>query len=339
MQTKEQSQVERNRLKELKQLKQLANAYLHFYIKRQQHPQKDWESDLSNRNIAMLKATLNKLNKLQHDDKISEYLEAIRQYPPLSPDATEKEKEDAFQKLSEKFATVFSQSGNLFLLMEINSCSPRLSYFNDLTWFRHGDIQEHLDYGMGKIDETVFEKYLPYQIDRIIETKQSFFSKNIFIDDLILLEASLRLIEEEKYIPSNILIITLIEGLVRKFALLVYKKQNPNCTDKEIEDFAYMRNRSLEALIKNKAWKKDIPLPYSAFTFDYAHTDSPIVNDFEQKFKKHKEANIRIDKKLSEFHKIFTDHVENSVLSDEELRVIGLKYLDGLKDESAYLMH
>lgn len=274
---------------------------------------------MSNRNIALLKAAINKLNKLQHDDKIAEYLEATRPDPRLSPDATEKEKEEAFQKLSRKFATVFSQGGNLFLLMEINRCSPRLSYFNDLTWFSHGNIREHLDYGMGKVDETVFEKYLPYQVDKIIETKQSFFSKDIFKDDLILLEALLPLIAEEKYIPSNILIITLIEGLVRKFALLVYKKQNANSTDEEIEKFAYIGNRSLEVLIKNKAWKKDIPLSYSDFTVEYAHTDSSTVTDFEGKFKKHKEANNRIDKKLSEFRKIIIDHLENPVLSMKNL--------------------
>lgn len=336
---KEEQQVEVNRLQELKQLKKLANTYLDFYLARQKGSEKDWEKDLSNRNISLLKATINKLNRLQHNDKIAEYLEAIRPTPPLTDNATEEEKQEAFQKLSKNFSIAFSQGGNLFLLMEINKCSPRLSYFNDLTWFKHGNIQEHLDYGLGRVDETVFEKYLPYQLNRIIETKNSFFSKEFFKDDLILLETILPLIEEEKFIPANILIITMIEGVVRKFALLVYKKQNPDITEEAANDFAYIRNRSLEKLIKNPAWKKDIPLSYAEFVTEYAHTDNPIITSFEKKFKSHKLANDRIEKKLSEFQLILSQHMQNPNLSDEEFKAVCLNHLEGLKDESAYLMN
>lgn len=341
MTASEEPQMETNRLKELKQLKQLANIYLKFYLERQKFPEKDWEKDLSNRNIALLKATINKLNKLLHTDKITEYLEAIRPTSPLVHNATEEEKKEAFQKLSRNFAIAFGQGSNLFLLMEINKCSPRLSYFNDLTWFRHGNIQEHLDYGFKKVDETVFEKYLPYQIDRIIETKQTFFSKDSFKDDLILLEALIILIEEEKFTPANILIITLIEGLVRKFTLYVYKKQNPNCSDEEADNFIYhdFSNLSQEKLIKNRIWKKDIPIPFSSFLVEYSHTDNPTVTDFEVKFKSHKEANDRIEKKLSTFHKIVKNHLENPTLTDEEMRVISLKHLDYLKEEQQFLMN
>ncbi|MBL0236053.1 MAG: hypothetical protein IPQ02_05395 [Saprospiraceae bacterium] len=336
---KEEQQVEVNRLQELKQLKNLANTYLDFYLERQKFPEKKWEKDLSNRNIALLKATINKLNKLQHDDKIAEYLEAIRPTPPLSPNATEEEYKEAFEKHSRNIAITFGQGTNLFILMEINRCSPRLSYFNDLTWFKHGNIREHLDYGIGKVDETVFEKYLPYQVNSIIETKKSFFTKSCFKDDLILLDAVLPLIEEEKFIPSNILIIVLIEGLVRKFALLVYKKQNPEISDSDSEAFAYIKNRSLEGLIKNREWKKDIPFSYSKFVTEYAHTDSPTLTNFEEKFKNHKLANERIEKKLSEFHVILSQQIDNPTLSEEEFKAVGLKHLDGLKVESNYLMN
>lgn len=335
----EEPQAVTNRLKELKQLKQLANTYLNFYLERQKHSEKDWEKDLSNRNIALLKSTINKLNKLQHDDKISEYLEAIRPTPPLVPDAIEEEKKEAFQKLSKNFATAFSQGGNLFLLMEINRCSPRLSYFNDLTWFKHGDIREHLDYGIGKVDETVFEKYLPDQVNRIAETKKSFFLNEYFQDDIILLEAILQLIEEEKFIPANILIITLIEGLVRKFALLVYKKQNADVTNEAANHFAYIGNRSLEKLIKNPEWKKDIPISFSEFVTEYAHTDNPTVTSFEEKLKNHNLANERIEKKLSKFQAMLSQHIENPTLSDEEFRIISFKHLEGLKCESVNLLN
>lgn len=337
----EELQIETNRLKELKQLKQLANIYLKFYLERQKFPEKDWEKDLSNRNIVLLKATINKLNKLQHDNKITEYLEAIRPTPSLSSNASEEEKKGACKKLSRNFATAFGQGSYLFLLIEINRCSPRLSYFNDLSWFKHGNIQEHLDYGFEKVDERVFEKYLPYQIGRIVETKQTFFSRDSFKDDLILLEALLTLIEEEKFTPANILIIILIEGLVRKFSLNVYKRQNTNCSDEEADNFIYhdFSNLSQEKLIKNRIWKRDIPVPFSSFLVEYSHTDNSTVTDFEVKFKSHKEANDRIEKKLAALHKIISNHLENPILTDEEMKVSVLNLLDSLSKEQQFLMN
>lgn len=336
--TSKETHVEINRLKELKQLKQLANSYLNFYLDRQNYEEKTWEKKLSKRNIALLKSTIAKINKLQHDDKIAEYLEAIRPVESPKSDATKEEKEQASQKLARNFSIAYSQGPNLFLLMEINKCSPRLSYFNDLTWFKHGDIMEHLEYGIGKIDETVFEKYLPYQIDRIKETKNTFFSKDFFKDDLILLEAILPLIEEDKFIPANILIITLIEGIVRKFALNVYKKQNQNVSDEDADAFAYVRNRSLESLIESREWKKDIPITFSELLIEYAHVDHPTVTDFEDKFKKHKAANERISKKASKLQNLLSEQMENRTQTDDDFRILAGKHLEGIREESKYLM-
>jgi hypothetical protein len=265
-------------------------------------------------------------------------LEAIRPVEPPKSDATKEEKEQAFQKLARNFSIAYSQGHNLFLLMEINKCSPRISYFNDLTWFKHGDIKEHLEYGIGKVDETVFEKYLPYQVDRIKETKNTFFTKEFFKDDLILLDAILPLIEEEKFIPANILIITLIEGIVRKFAYNVFKKQNPNVSDADADSFAYIRNRSLESLIESREWKNDIPIKFSELLIEYAHVDHSIVTDFEKRFKIHKDANDRISKKVSKFQNLLSEQMENRTLTDDEFRIMVGKHLEGMRAESKYLM-
>jgi hypothetical protein len=329
--------TEPNRLKELKQLKQLANNYLKIHLESQKITTKKWEKDLLNRNITLLKETIRKLNKLQHSNKISEYMNANRLTPNLRTDATQENNNDVNQVLSRKLGILLSQGNSDFLLMEINRCSPRQSYFNELPWFKHGYIGEHIDYGMGKVDETVFEKYLPRQINQLAETKKSFFSKQHFKDDLILLEAMLTLIREENFVSSNILIITLIEGLVKKFTLGVYKKQNPRTSESEAEE--YISNRSLEILIKKTEWEKDIPLTFVKFINEYAHTSSPITNDCETKFKNHKLAINKIKNKLSEFKEIFDQHKSNSTLSDEELMPIALGHLEGLEDEAQYLMN
>ena len=107
--------VEINRLKELKQLKQLANNYLIFYLEHQKLEKNSWKKDLSDRNILLLKKIINKLNKLQHNDRIAEYLEAIKPTPALNNKATVEEKNKAHQKYLQNFGIIFGQ-GNFFSL-------------------------------------------------------------------------------------------------------------------------------------------------------------------------------------------------------------------------------
>ncbi|MBK9716822.1 MAG: hypothetical protein IPO85_04780 [Saprospiraceae bacterium] len=85
--------------------------------------------------------------------------------------------------------------------------------------------------------------------------------------------------------------------------------------------------------------KKIFLFSYLKFVTEYAHTDSPTLTNFEEKFKNHKLANERIEKKLSEFHVILSQQIDNPTLSEEEFKAVGLKHLDGLKVESNYLMN
>lgn len=327
-----------NRLKELKQLKKLANFFLTYYLNQKKSKEKGWERGLSNRNIALLKATIIKLNKLLQQNMITEYLEATRPTQFISDAATEVEEKEAFQKILKNSSIVISQGNSYFLLLDIIRCSPRLSYINDLTWFKHGYLSEYIDYGLGKVDETIFEKYLPAQVNKIIETKKTFFSKEYYKDDLILLEAILKMIDEGHFIPSNILIITLIEGLVRKFALYVYKKQNPDIADNEADNFTYIGNSSFENLIKNTVWKKDISLTFAEFITEYTHTDSPIVTEYEERFRNHKIANKKIEKNISELIEKLSPIEDNHYTSREELCSMVLNHIDYLKNEANNLM-
>jgi hypothetical protein len=60
--TPEETNVDINRLNELKQLKQIANSYLNFYLERKKYEEKIWKKKLSKRNIALLKSTIAKIN-------------------------------------------------------------------------------------------------------------------------------------------------------------------------------------------------------------------------------------------------------------------------------------
>lgn len=326
----------KERITELKQLKQLANQYLDFYRRTQRQPPQDWQRELSDRNISLLKNIVANINRLLRDDKISEYIAAAATTAALPADASEKEKEKRSREMWRNFAIVMDQNPSS-LLLKINQCSPRLSYFNDLTWFEHGTVHEHLDYGLHKCDESVFEKYLPYQVERISKTKKSFFTAQKYKDDEILLDSVLVLIKEEQNVAANVLVITLIEGLVRKFCLEVYKKQNPDVPDEAAERFAYNSHHSLASLISDLAWKADIPVSFSELLVTYKHTNHPVINAFELRFHEHMRAQEKIRKKVNAFEIQFKQELNQSTITDEFSQAI-LKHVRDLNDISNHLL-
>lgn len=321
-----------NRIYELKQLKNLANTFLSFYISEQQIKTKGWEKDLVKRNISLLNEIIQNINVNLHSDKISEYLKATCQSPA---DLTN---EDNRMKVLRDFSTVMRQGSNFSLLMRIIKCSPKISYVNDLTWFKHGTVQEHIEYGLGKTNESVFEKYLPYQLEKIKALESTFFIKPFFRNDLILLNSIQQLVKSKNFIPANILVITLIEGLVRKFCFLVYKKQNPEKSQNEIEQCIYVAKSSFEALICKTEWEKDILIQFPELLTDYSHTENPIITNIEKKLALHKKANEKIEEELTRFQISLSMHLENPNTTDENFSIIGLRHLEELKSELDNLM-
>ena len=324
--------VESSRIKELKQLKKLANAFLDFYRTEHQVKTKGWEKNLIRRNIALLTQTIQKINLNLHPEKVGKYLQAIQHSPSSSP-ITNSE-----QEYLGHLSTIIHQGSNLSLLKDIIRCSPRISYFNDLSWFKHGTVREHIDYGLGNKDEAVFEKYLPGQINRMEKLKETFFKKDPFRDDYTLIESILPLIKRGNFIPANILIITLTEGLVRKFCFHVMKGQNPDKSDAEIDNSIYKGKSSFELLLRDTTWAKDIPVPFNQFLIEYSHTEHPIVEDFEKKLILHKAANKRIDEIVTDLQVLTATQIKNQDFPDEDVKQSVLKSIAELKAESENLL-
>lgn len=288
------------------------------------------KNELAARNHSLLKASIKKINKLLHKDSIDEFLDATRTRSTLNA-TTYKEF---------KYFLSLLDDNPFFLLHTINRCSPRLSYVNDFTWFSHGTMSEHLDYGLGKVDETIFEKYLPYQVGRIQETKQTFFIHCTYEDDLTLVDAILLLIKEEKYTPANIILVTLIEGITRKFALQVYKKQNPNISDSDADNYIYHShgNLSIEKLIRNRIWKKDIPIPLVSLLVEYSHVNRPTILESEKKFDEHQKAADKIEKLILDLKLSVDNNQQSPTLTDRELREILSTYLEKIEAEQRNLI-
>lgn len=119
---------------ELKQLKKLANEYLEFYISVQKNRTKGWEKNLVKRNISLLTEIIRIINSNKHRNKISEFLRATRS--TTSSDITNQDDNEIVRN----FSIVMKQGDSFSLLLRIIKCSPKISYFNDLTWFKHGYI-------------------------------------------------------------------------------------------------------------------------------------------------------------------------------------------------------
>jgi hypothetical protein len=318
-----------NRIKNLKALKKMANDFLSYYKKEQKARTVGWEKGLVERNIFLLKEVVTRINEFLHPKSVAEFLESRK---PLN-DADAGSEKVLFQSLN-----LSLKQWDFSLVMDIVKCSPRMSYFNDFTWFRHGTVKDHIDYALGKADESIFEPHLPYQIGKIEELQNSFFTKTLFRDDLILVESILLLLKEEKYIPANILSITLTEGLVRKFCFRVYQKHHPEKTAEEIDQAVYVGKSSFENLIKDVKWPREIPVKFSSFLTEYSHTHDPIVFDFEQKFSKHKKAINKVEKKYLELDAFCIEQVKGQTMTDSALRKYVNSILDEIKRETTNVM-
>ena len=140
---------EHERVTELKKLKKLAHTFLDFYIAESHKGGKGWENDLIKRNISLLKKIISRIKLNQHPDKVSGYVQSIEYKPEIKKIPSKEEQQTSFNMYSKHLTNVMGQGTNLFLLMEIVRCSPRISYHNDFTWFTHGNIDEHIKFGLG----------------------------------------------------------------------------------------------------------------------------------------------------------------------------------------------
>jgi len=97
-------------------------------------------------------------------------------------------------------------------------------------------------------------------------------------------------------------------------------------------------------LIKNKIWKKDIPVLFSSLLVEYSHTNNLTIATFEEKLKKHNNASNKIINKIYEISNTISNNLkpstssENQILNEEILKELAL-ILDNLKEEGQYLMN
>jgi len=256
---------DQNRIKELKGIKKLANKYLSFYCSKSAFKHDKWKKGAIQRNILTLKDVITIVNGELHPTSLTDFNALNGTFFEMSDFNNEiKNKFDTF-----KFMELFKRKTNtFFLLMNTVYCSPNISYFNDLTWFRHGTVKELIDYALGKSDESIFEKYLETQMKSTCENEFTYLKHSKHKNELSLLQNAMNLIEKGYIISANILIVTLIEGLVRMFCFSVRKKQNPLESELKIREFISSK-QSLELLINDSGWKRDIPISISSYIKRY----------------------------------------------------------------------
>ena len=130
----------------------------------------------------------------------------------------------------------------------------------------------------------------------------------------------------------------MIEGLVRKFSFLVYRKQNLNKSSEEIDNIIYNGNLSFERLITDIEWEKDIPLKFSELLSQYSHSENETIYKTEEKRNLNNEANISLNKKISELDTLISDNLEEKKITDEELTEKAQSILEDMKSIGGNIM-
>lgn len=312
---------------ELRSIKLLANVYLDFYKNEQKNRNIGWKKNFIKRNITILKSIIQKVNKAENPDKLIQYNKIYAWGNDRKPSEHESLKEH-FRLFSEILGQGTSQS----LFFQTIRCSPITSYYNDFGWFPHGSVDEHIKFALGEVDESIFDKYLPVQVKQISYLQETFFKRDDYVENREVLMSILHLIKRKELVSANILIITLIEGIVRKFCLQIYKKQNPNKSASEIERFIYHSNPSLEFLILNKEWKPDIPVRFTEIMTAYSHSEHEIIYEVEEKYKNHLKAQDSIIKRSNDLAEILSDKVNSyGGMSDNEFKKHILEEINHLK--------
>lgn len=318
---------EAKRVKELEDLLAIANDYLAFYIKEQPLTKIKWQKNIIKRNTFLLKKQISEITSYLKSDKLSQYLECIDYRMNISEDLSEMESAEQSYLFNHNFRMAMNQSG-LSILMKLIKCSPRISYYNDFTWFNHGTIDEHIQYALGKVNEEVFEKYLPYQVNKIREEINIFFTGDDFHEEIPLLTSILGLVDEEKFIPANILTITLVESLVRKFCYRVYKIQNPDKTSKQVEDYIYNSHKSFERLITETKWLKDISISIPELFVNNSQVENDAIYNAEKIVEKGAIAKDFIIKKNFELIRTLTLKPDND---NESIKIKSMNLLEEMR--------
>ncbi|MDR6487209.1 hypothetical protein J2799_001694 [Chryseobacterium vietnamense] len=306
------------RIKELKELRKLANDNLNQYKVLGFDKNKSWISNKTKISIQELKEIIKKINYDLHPDQVEHYCTLHSKNNSNLATADD---------LVELFNVVMSQARFDTMIFDIARLSPSSNILMDISWLPDGNVGDYFSIYLQKKDISILEKYLPRKIveleDRIIPQLRL---SDEFEDIVVILETAIDSSNKENFIASSLLLITASESLVRVMAQRIYKIQNPNISSQDVQHHIYSKYHSLESLIIKGNWLSDYPIKFSEALVFYKDVNADSLNLLREKYSKHIVAKNNIERKLKKLDENTTD------------QNILLKYLTELKTLSGNLM-
>lgn len=234
-----------------KTAKNIANQLLQENIDAKGKRRSKWESRIIENNIAQLRNQIKLVNNARKPDSLDKLFGTINEFGLPKKQITKLELEFA------KFQLLFA----------ISRHSISYSVVYDMYWNTEGTVSEHLDIALSKKSIKELVKYTPSIIEKLYNEALPFLKSikeyNGIVTILIDTIQKKELLGDALF---NLTIPPIIEGLVRQFAKVVYKRQNPLLTNKEVESYI-SKFQSLETLINKGNWQPDIKLTFSQAIF------------------------------------------------------------------------
>jgi hypothetical protein len=152
------------------------------------------------------------------------------------------------------------------VLIMINSYHGAIE--TDLHWVNDLTLADSMEISSGNYDYAKLEKYLPERIKEIENLLQALRNVDYVNSRVDHIAEALKVFKSKHYRASNVLLITLIEGLVRSLGAYLKEKQGLSIDPSDKRKYA-----SLERFLKNIPWKQDLKIDgitYGLLTGNYS---------------------------------------------------------------------
>lgn len=186
----------------------------------------------------------------------------------------DKEKIEDYCKLEKDLGEKYIAFMPDMILLMINLYQGAVE--TDLHWVTDLTISDSIDISIGDFDFSKLEKYLPKRITEIKNLLQKLNKITYVAAHQDSIQEAILCFNNKHLKASNLLLITIIEGLVR--ALGIYLKDKQTLT---VDPTGKRKYASLDSFLNKIPWKRDLPMKditYGLITGNYS-MDKKFKND------------------------------------------------------------
>jgi hypothetical protein len=178
--------------------------------------------------------------------KLGHYLEYLLE-------ELDKSKIEEYCKVAEALGDQFIPFLPDMVLLMTNSFQGAVE--TDLHWITDLVLADSIDISIGDFDFSKLEKYLPARIDEVRKLSQELIEIEYVKVRMAAISEAISCYETKLQKSSNLLLLTIIEGLVRSLGIFLVGKQGLQVDPLDKRNYS-----SLEGFLTKIPWKTDLPL-------------------------------------------------------------------------------